>query len=138
MSLINFHRLCQNLASHSSNNESHRIRVVFLTDVAGVYDRAPRLPGASLIKRINVHPNGTVRLRCVLRWYIRVVFFFGISFYTDISSWAFSSQTDLVAATETAAHDVTGGIEAKLQVRGSCKYIHFSPHIYMRPFAFLF
>jgi hypothetical protein len=38
-----------------------RIRVVFLTDVAGVYDRAPHLPGATLIRRVLVHPDGTVR-----------------------------------------------------------------------------
>ena len=45
--------------SQSCTNQDS-IRVVFLTDVAGVYDRAPRLAGATLIKRINVLPDGTV------------------------------------------------------------------------------
>lgn len=72
------YRLCKNLservhpttATDKANNESQyssedgnkgRLRVVFLTDVAGVYDRAPRLPGAVLIKRINVQLDGTVK-----------------------------------------------------------------------------
>lgn len=53
-------RLCRNLDSPSKPEERQRIRVVFLTDVTGVYDRAPRLPGATLIRRIDVLPDGKV------------------------------------------------------------------------------
>ncbi len=38
-----------------------RMRVVFLTDVAGVYDKSPYLPGAELIRHITVRTDGTVR-----------------------------------------------------------------------------
>ena len=37
-----------------------RMRVVFLTDVAGVYDKSPYLPGAELIRHITVRTDGTV------------------------------------------------------------------------------
>ena len=36
------------------------MRVVFLTDVAGVYDKSPYLPGAELIRHITVRTDGTV------------------------------------------------------------------------------
>ena len=45
----------------------------------------------------------------------------------------FFAQTDLVAATETAAHDVTGGIEAKLQVSVSCISTLRSVFLYLQP-----
>ena len=56
--------------------------VVFLTDVAGVYDRPPSEPGAVLLEELFVSRNG-----------------------------------ELVEnlATSTSAHDVTGGIRAKLE-----------------------
>lgn len=105
---------------------------MFLTDVAGVFDRAPRLPGATLIQRINVLPDGTVSDVAV----VSALYQFGPcdmkSFLFLIPSnspnyLVFFTQTDMVAATETAAHDVTGGIEAKVQVyacydRSTCYY----------------
>lgn len=53
---------------------------VFLTDVAGVYDRPPHEAGAALIRRIGVARDGSLRL---------------------------------AARTDTAAHDVTGGLRTK-------------------------
>lgn len=37
------------------------IVAVFMTDVAGVYDRPPQNPGAKLIKEILIYPDGSVR-----------------------------------------------------------------------------
>lgn len=54
---------------------------VFLTDVAGVFDRPPSEPGAALIPRLVVGRDGTMRL----------------------------------PETSESAHDVTGGIRAKLE-----------------------
>ena len=44
--------------------ECARVRVVFLTDVAGVFDRAPHLPGARLIPHIIVNRDGSVSVHC--------------------------------------------------------------------------
>jgi isopentenyl phosphate kinase len=51
-------RLCRTISGSNSNREG--IRVVFLTDVAGVYDRAPHHPGATLIREVMVSSDGTV------------------------------------------------------------------------------
>uniref|UniRef100_K7FHS8 Aspartate/glutamate/uridylate kinase domain-containing protein n=1 Tax=Pelodiscus sinensis TaxID=13735 RepID=K7FHS8_PELSI len=35
-------------------------RVVFLTDVDGIYDRPPDTPGARLVSSISIHPDGSM------------------------------------------------------------------------------
>ena len=37
-------------------------RVVFLTDVSGVYDRPPQEPGAALLRHIAVQQDGTIKV----------------------------------------------------------------------------
>ena len=61
---------------------------VFLTDVAGVYDSPPSQAGATLLRRIRVSPDGQM---------------------------SFESGNGSTVETSTAAHDVTGGLEAKLE-----------------------
>jgi hypothetical protein len=42
--------------------EFGKVRVVFLTDVAGVFTRPPQQKGAELVRRITVREDGTVSL----------------------------------------------------------------------------
>jgi isopentenyl phosphate kinase len=74
---------------------------VFLTDVAGVYDRPPQLPGAQLLTKIVVRRDGSIRAA---------------------HTGARDQPEDVGATgappplqTSTAAHDVTGGLAAKLE-----------------------
>eukprot|EP00195_Chlamydomonas_chlamydogama_P002238 CAMPEP_0202916638 /NCGR_PEP_ID=MMETSP1392-20130828/69102_1 /ASSEMBLY_ACC=CAM_ASM_000868 /TAXON_ID=225041 /ORGANISM="Chlamydomonas chlamydogama, Strain SAG 11-48b" /LENGTH=153 /DNA_ID=CAMNT_0049609145 /DNA_START=29 /DNA_END=486 /DNA_ORIENTATION=- len=60
---------------------------VFLTNVAGVYDRPPQEAGAKLLRSIAVHPDG---------------------------SWEVEGLQGGLSLT-SAAHDVTGGIAKKVQ-----------------------
>lgn len=73
-------------------------RAVFLTDVAGVYDRPPERPGAVLLSRIVVD-HRTAELR---QLYSR-------------SEARGEERLSSGLATSTAAHDVTGGLAAKLE-----------------------
>ncbi len=78
-------------------------RAVFLTNVAGVYDRPPEQSGALLLSRIVVDRNTQKVLQLFRR--------------TE------SGDSELLAgklATSTAAHDVTGGLAAKLEAAAQC------------------
>ena len=68
---------------------------VFLTDVAGVYDRPPEQQGATLLSEIRVGRGGALR---VVR-----------------ESGASASEASAEITTSVAAHDVTGGLAAKLR-----------------------
>jgi isopentenyl phosphate kinase len=78
-------------------------RVVFLTNVAGVYDRPPDQPGARLLSRI-VFDRSTYGVR---------------ELYFRSESGA-SERLKGGLATSTAAHDVTGGLAAKLEAAAKC------------------
>ena len=71
--------------------------VVFLTDVAGVYDRPPSEPGAKLLRDISVRRNGEIVLP------------------VDGGAGDGGKDAALGISSTTAAHDVTGGIAAKLR-----------------------
>tara|TARA_B110001452_G_scaffold47374_1_gene36217 strand:- start:2734 stop:3699 length:966 start_codon:yes stop_codon:yes gene_type:complete len=68
---------------------------IFLTDVAGVYDRPPEQPGATLLSEIRVGRGGALR---VVR-----------------DGGASASESSAEITTSVAAHDVTGGLAAKLR-----------------------
>ena len=66
--------------------------VVFLTDVAGVYDRPPSEAGAALLPELRVGRGGALR----------------------VAARGGAGAAAAEIATSTAAHDVTGGLAAKL------------------------
>ncbi len=68
--------------------------VVFLTDVAGVYDRPPSEAGAALLPELRVGRGGALRVAA--------------------RGGAGAGAEAAEIATSTAAHDVTGGLAAKL------------------------
>ena len=75
-------------------------RAVFLTDVPGVYDRPPDQPGARLLHSITVDHRGEI-VRCA-------------------DQRKASTGSVALPATSVAAHDVTGGLGAKLKAAGAC------------------
>lgn len=87
------------------------IRVLFLTDVAGIYDKPPgqsHVVAARLIDQIYVDTNGKVR------FILHIHLLQGIKYII----WRYSiniNQVTLSVETESMSHDVTGGIVTKLQ-----------------------